>query len=125
VEAGLGLYATSLSIDSRLDTPGGTFTLNGTMLGMGFGGTLGAAMEFPLGDSMAFGGYLRGRFATTSGIQGTFEDQFGDQYELGLAKNDEGIVSFADVDNIGTGGIEWASIDYTGAEGGIFLVITY
>jgi hypothetical protein len=123
-ELGAGLYMTNLAMSSQGDFGFGSYTINGTMMGFGFGATLGATLDFPLGRDMALGAYLRGRYATTSGMQGTFEDQFGDQYELGFAQSD-GMVGFTTVSNIGTGGLEWGVIDYTGAEGGITLTITY
>jgi len=124
-ELGAGLYLTSLSMDAQGDSGFGSYSIEGSMMGLGFGASLGLALDFPLGQDIALGAYLKGRFATTSGIQGTFEDQFGDRYELGLAKNDAGWVSYTLTDNIGTGGIEWATIDYTGAEGGLSLTFTY
>jgi len=122
IGAGLGLYITDLNVNQMSDS---TILATGPMIGIGWGGTLDLGWETNLGGPFSLNASLRGRFATTSNIQGQFKDSSGNLHQLGLATDSTGIVGLAQTSAIGTNGIRWANVDYTGADLAIGLTYHY
>jgi hypothetical protein len=78
-----------------------------------------------LDKAITLGVSAHGRYATTSGIKGTASTSGGSSEDLGLAVTDTGWVTWEPQSVIGTGGIRWANVDYTGLDGGILFTYHY
>jgi hypothetical protein len=121
LEGGPGLYFTSLQVEQISN---GVVQVSGPMSGLGFGGTLGAGWSFDVGG-VAIDFFAHGRFASTSNIQGDFQDPSGNTYKLGLIMDKNNLLATQNTSFIGTNGTRWANVDYTGADAGIGIVYRY
>lgn len=115
LEAGPGLYMTSLQAG---EVQNGTTVLSGSMTGFGFGGCLGAGWDIALGN-FSLELFAHGRLASTSNIQGQFQDPSGNTYQVGLAMNSQNFIGTANTSYIGNGSLRWANVDYTGFDLGL------
>lgn len=119
LEIGPGFYITGMNVTEVVN---GTLAVNGPMDGYGFGGVVGGSYDISF-KNFSIDIFAHGRLATTSNIQGTFTDDLGNSYQLGLATGSNGVVGPLETDLIGTGGTRWSNVDYTGFDAG--LAVTY
>jgi hypothetical protein len=119
---GPGLYSTSLKVDQHY---GEMVSVTGDMVGLGFGVSLDLDWGIRLGKRVLFDIYGKGRYASTSHIKGDFQDSYGNRHELGLTVDPNGFVGTSYTEYIGTHGIRWANVDYTGGDVGIGFTWMY
>ncbi len=115
LEAGPGFYLTSLQAD---EVQNGATVLSGGMAGFGFGGCLGAGWDIAVGN-FSLELFAHGRLASTSNIQGEFQDSSGNTYQVGLAVDSRNFMGTTNTSSIGSGGVRWANVDYTGFDLGL------
>jgi len=121
--AGPGLYFSSVDVQQ---TQNGTSVVSGPMMGYGFGGGASVSWEFYLNKNLMLNVFAQGRFASTSHIQGKFQDVYGYTYDVGIYKDSYGILGTADISTIGTGsGRDWVNLDLTGGDAGIGITYHY
>lgn len=114
VGIGPGIYVTNLSVSEVLND---TSVVSGNMVGGGFGGALDLGWETVISNQFTFNATLRCRYASTSNIQGTATDPNGNSEPIGFDTTSQGYMGVTPTSNIGSYGIRWAKIDYTGADG--------
>lgn len=120
LEAGPAFYLTTMEVDSEED---GNILLSGPMQGYGFGGILGAEYDISF-KNFSIDIFAHGRLASTSNIQGSGTDIYGNPIQAGLAVDTTNNSVFPDyTSNIGVGNERWANVDYTGFDAG--LAVTY
>jgi hypothetical protein len=95
------------------------------MTGFGFGGSVNLSFEIYLTQDFMLSLFAEGRVASTTNIQGEFQDSNGNTEMLGLATDSQNYVGISPTTYIGPNGYKWATIDYTGGDAGIGLSIRY
>jgi hypothetical protein len=95
------------------------------MVGYGFGGNLTLGYELYLSREMMLSLMVQGRFAGTSNIQGEFKDTQGNLHQVGLVMTSQDYLGTAYTSSIGSNGIRWANVDYTGGSAAIGLSFRY
>ncbi|GEM_PF-2191544 len=119
---GPGLYLTSLDAEQTLNT---TTITSGAMSGLGFGGSLSFSYEIFLSPDFMLNVYGEGRFASTSNLQGDFQDKAGNVHKIGLVMDSQNFLGTAYTSYIGTNGLRWATVDYTGGNLGLGFSYRY
>jgi hypothetical protein len=94
-----------------------TSVVSGNMVGGGFGGALDLGWETVISNQFTFNATLRCRYASTSNIEGSATYPNGNSEEIGFDATSQGYIGVTSTSNIGSNGIRWAKIDYTGADG--------
>jgi tetratricopeptide (TPR) repeat protein len=117
---GAGFYLTVLQLNAVND---GVTYLSGEMSGTGFGGTAQVGLETALGEQFSAGLFLKGRYATTGGIQGNATDGYGTVQSEVLATDADGLLSAFPASSVGQNGVKAVNIDYTGAS--LSMAFTY
>ena len=120
--AGGGLYQSIVNFhEQRNDN---VVLQDGQLSSLGWGGILDAGIEMALGEQFSMGFSLRGRYATTSNIQGNITNIFGATEQVGLAL-DSGLLEAYPPDVISAYGLHYAKIDYTGADATLSISYHY
>ena len=122
VGAGPGLYITSLQVTQAVNN---NVIVTGPMNGFGFGGSLNLSFEIYLARDFMLSIFGEGRIASTSNIQGQFVDPNGNIQQVGLVMDKNNYLGTAATTYIGTNGLRWATVDYTGGDAGLGLSVRY
>ncbi len=122
VGAGPGLYVTNLQVEQAVNN---NVVITGPMTGFGFGGSLNLSFEIYLTRDFMLSLFAEGRVASTTNIQGQFVDTNGNIQQEGLAMDKNNYIGTASTTYIGTNGLRWATIDYTGGDAGLGLSVRY
>lgn len=118
--AGAGVYNTVVNLNYLQN---GSPLETGQLSGLGWGGFLGAGFELAVSEQLSLSLSLRGRYATTGNIQGSFTDSSGASQEAGLAFGTNGLLAAYPTYQINVNGWRYAKIDYTG--GDMVLAVSY
>jgi hypothetical protein len=119
---GGGIYNPLVNINF---TQNGQVLDSGQMTGLGWGIFLGVGFEMAIGEEFSMSVFTRGRYATTTNIQGSFTDVYGSSQEGGLAISPQGLIEIDPTYSIGRRGYRYANIDFTGATLGISVSYHY
>ena len=120
--AGGGLYQSIVNLHEQRNDD--VVLQDGQLSSLGWGVLLSTGIEMALGEQFAVGFSVRGRYATTSNIQGNVTNIFGASEQVGLAL-DSGLLEAYPPNVISAYNLPTAKIDYTGVDADLSISYHY